>query len=223
MVNLEEKAHDLRLSFLKSRSISDAGHLSGVLGVMDILTALYYSVLKENNRFICGGYYYPGVYTILADKGIISQSQFRSMDTFGTSLYLDGSIRGTEISAFSSLGQSISMANGVLFANRINSNNHLCYTLVGDGELNEGQNWEAIDTASKYDLNARVIVSLNGSQLDGNTDEIKNLNLRDKFTASRWNVIEVESGNDPESISKILGSVPNGNSNHNDDSNNTLI
>ncbi len=194
----------------------NSGHPGGSLGCAEFLVALYSKImlkkdefemngLNEDIFFLSNGHISPVLYSVLARSGyfpIEELNTFRLLDSRlqGHPTTHEG-LPGIRI-ASGSLGQGMSVAIGAALSKKLNNDNHIVYSLHGDGELQEGQNWEAIMYASSNKIdNIICTIDLNGKQIDGATDDVLNMgNIKSKFEAFDWKVVEIENGNDIESI-----------------------
>lgn len=216
---LEDIASQVRRDILRMVHAVQSGHPGASLGCADFFTALYFEVLNHNPEFdmdgknedlffLSNGHISPVWYSVLARAGyfdISELSTFRKLDS-----RLQGHptthehLPGIRI-ASGSLGQGLSVAIGAALAKKINGDHSLVYALLGDGELQEGQNWEAFMFAphNKVD-NVIATIDYNGQQIDGPTEKVLSLeNLQGKFEAFGWHVI-TSDGNDMEGIVKAL-------------------
>ena len=194
----------------------NSGHPGGSLGCAEFLVALYSKImlkkdefemngLNEDIFFLSNGHISPVLYSVLARSGyfpIEELNTFRLLDSRlqGHPTTHEG-LPGIRI-ASGSLGQGMSVAIGAAISKKLNNDNHIVYSLHGDGELQEGQNCEAIMYASSNKIdNIICTVDLNGKQIDGATDDVLNMgNIKSKFEAFDWTVVEIENGNNIESI-----------------------
>jgi transketolase len=194
----------------------NSGHPGGSLGCTEFLVALYQEIMErkegfdmdgigEDLFFLSNGHISPLFYSVLARSGYFPVSElatFRKIDSRlqGHPTTHEG-LPGVRV-ASGSLGQGLSVAVGAAEAKKLNNDPHLIYSLHGDGELQEGQNWEAIMYASAKNIdNLIATVDYNGQQIDGSTDQVLSLgNLKAKFEAFDWTVVNIEKGNDLESI-----------------------
>ena len=194
----------------------NSGHPGGSLGCAEFLVSLYSKImlkkdefemngLNEDIFFLSNGHISPVLYSVLARSGyfpIEELNTFRLLDSRlqGHPTTHEG-LPGIRI-ASGSLGQGMSVAIGAAISKKLNNDNHIVYSLHGDGELQEGQNWEAIMYASSNKIdNIICTVDLNGKQIDGATDDVLNMgNIKSKFEAFDWTVVEIENGNNIESI-----------------------
>lgn len=217
---LKDFSTQVRRDIVRMVSAVNSGHPGGSLGCTEFMTALYQEVMDYSSQFnmdgknedlffLSNGHISPVLYSVLARSGFFPVSElatFRKIDTRlqGHPTTHEG-LPGVRMSA-GSLGQGLSVAIGAANAKKLNGDKHLVYTLHGDGELQEGQIWEAAMYASgkKVD-NLIATIDYNLKQIDGATDDVMPLgSLRDKFEAFGWEVLEVVKGNDLESIIAVL-------------------
>jgi transketolase len=184
-----------------------SGHIGGGLGAADLLTVMYYKYLNhrpedphwpERDRFILSnGHICPILYAILADRGYFPKEELRTLRKLGSMLQGHPSIikgtPGIELSG-GSLGNGHSFALGQALAARVTGRNYRVYCMVGDGDCQEGQTWEAAEAAAHYKVdNLTVLVDYNRCQIDGPTDEVMSMgDLPGKWRAFGWHVIEVD-------------------------------
>ncbi len=216
---LERVANELRILTLKAVYNAQSGHIGGSFSCAEIISALYFYKLKINpknplwedrDRFILSkGHAAPMLYAALARRGFFSEEEFiNNLRKIGGRFQGHPDMRktpGVEMTS-GSLGQGLSVAVGIaLGAKYIDKKNFRVYTLLGDGELDEGEAWEAFMSASKYKLdNLIYICDRNRVQLDGFTEEIMPLeNLRLKIESFGWEVLEID-GHNIETIIKAL-------------------
>ncbi|WP_435138790.1 transketolase [Formosa sp. A9] len=215
---LQDLTTQVRRDILRMVHKVNSGHPGGSLGCAEFLVALYNEImdrkegfdmdgLNEDLFFLSNGHISPVFYSVLAHAGyfpIEELSTFRLIDSRlqGHPTTHEG-LPGVRI-ASGSLGQGLSVALGAAQTKKLNGDTHLVYSLHGDGELQEGQNWEAIMYASAKKVdNIIATVDLNGQQIDGATDHVLPMgSLRAKFEAFGWDVIDIEQGNDIEAILK---------------------
>jgi transketolase len=185
-----------------------SGHPGGSLSCVEILTVLYFSVLRHDprspawelrDRFILSkGHAAPALYAILAEAGYFSVKKLPTLRKTGSMLqgHPDKNIPGVEVSS-GSLGQGLSIASGIALSARIDSRPFRTFVLMGDGECDEGQVWEAAMLASHYKLdNLVALIDRNGLQIDGLTEKILRLEpLSKKWAAFGWHVLEVDGHN----------------------------
>ena len=206
-MQLETIAKELRRDVIDMLYEAKSGHPGGSLSCIDILTVLYYEIMDlkydENgariDKFILSkGHAAPALYSVLAKKGIISKDELKYLRKTKGSLEGHPSIKtpGVDVGT-GSLGQGLSIANGMAIAKKIDNKEGYVYVLMGDGELEEGQVWEAMMTANKYKLgNLVMIVDYNGLQIDGSIKDVKALNnLAEKISSFGIEVIECNGHN----------------------------
>lgn len=213
---LEEQAKEIRRDIVKMIHDAKSGHPGGSLSCVDILVSVYSKMnlsldenLKRIDKFILSkGHAAPAYYAILSKKGFINYDDLFTLRNIDS--YLEGhpsnKINGVDVSS-GSLGQGLSIANGIALSKKINKKPGRVYCLCGDGEIEEGQIWEAMMTSNKYKLNnLTLIIDRNGLQIDGTTKEVKNVqNLENKIKSFGFNVIEVD-GHDIEKLLEALDS-----------------
>lgn len=215
---LNDLAIQVRRDILRMVHAVNSGHPGGSLGCTEFLVALYQNLMErkegfdmdginEDIFFLSNGHISPVFYSVLARSGYFPVSElatFRKLDSRlqGHPTTHEG-LPGVRM-ASGSLGQGMSVAIGAAQTKKLNNDSHLIYSLHGDGELQEGQNWEAIMYASAYKVdNLIATVDLNGKQIDGPTDEILHMgNLKTKFEAFGWDVLEIKEGNNLDAIIK---------------------
>lgn len=220
--DLENTAKKLRRHVITMISNAGSGHPGGSLSSADIVTALYFSIMRHNphnpkwedrDRFILSkGHAAPILYAALAECGYFPLEWLSTLRKTGTCLqgHTDSKLTpGVDVSA-GSLGQGLSVGIGMAIAAKMDSRNYRTYVLLGDGECQEGQIWEAAMFAPKYKLdNLTAIVDLNGIQLDGFTRDIMNVEpIADKWRAFNWQVLEID-GHDIKQILNSLNSAGN--------------
>jgi len=213
---LQDFTQQVRRDILRMVHKVNSGHPGGSLGCAEFFTCLYQEVMEystdfkmdgknEDLFFLSNGHISPVYYSVLAHSGFFpveELSTFRLIDSRlqGHPTTHEG-LQGVRI-ASGSLGQGMSVALGAAEAKKLNGDDKIIYTLHGDGELQEGQNWEAIMYASgkKVD-NLIATIDLNGKQIDGATDDVLPMgSVKAKFEAFGWDVLEVKQGNDVEAI-----------------------
>ena len=195
----------------------NSGHPGGSLGCTEFLVALYNEImdlkegefdmdgLNEDVFFLSNGHISPVFYSVLAHRGYFPVSELSTFRLLNSRLQghptTHEGLPGVRI-ASGSLGQGLSNALGAAQAKKLNNDKNLVYTLHGDGELQEGQNWEAIMYAAAKNVdNLIATIDFNGQQIDGSTDHVLNMgDLDAKFTAFGWDVIHIEKGNDVAAI-----------------------
>lgn len=214
---LEKFVTQVRRDILRQVHKVNSGHPGGSLGCAEFFTALYQEVMEHNNDFnmdgigedlffLSNGHISPVFYSVLARSGyfpVEELSTFRLIDSRlqGHPTTHEG-LPGVRI-ASGSLGQGMSVAIGAAETKKLNKDKHLVYTLHGDGELQEGQNWEAIMYAAGNKVDNLIsTIDLNGQQIDGATEQVLPMgNLKAKFEAFGWDVLQVEEGNN---INKVI-------------------
>jgi transketolase len=217
---LKNIATQVRRDALRMIHAVNSGHPGGALGCADLFTCLYFSVLDhkpvpfnmdgidEDIFFLSNGHISAGWYSVLARSGYFPISELATFRKINSRLQGHPTpaehLPGIRV-ASGSLGQGMSVAIGAALAKKINKETKLVYSLHGDGELDEGQNWEAAMYAgSKKVDNLISIIDHNGKQIDGPTDEVMPLgNLKAKFEAFGWRVFEM-NGNDIEEVLNML-------------------
>lgn len=213
---LEELTVQVRRDILRMVHAVNSGHPGGSLGCAEFFVAMYQHIMKrkegfdmdgqdEDIFFLSNGHISPVFYSVLARSGYFPVSElatFRKIDSRlqghpTTHSHLPG-VR----MASGSLGQGLSVGIGAALTKKLNQDENFVYVLMGDGELQEGQNWEALmyAAANKVD-NLIATIDLNGKQIDGATDEVLPMgSLRVKFEAFGWHVLEIEQGNNISAI-----------------------
>lgn len=207
---LKEIAKQIRRDIITMITEAKSGHPGGSLSMTDILTVLYFQQMRynpknpqweERDRFILSkGHGCSALYACLARAGYFPPEELLTFRKLNTRLQghpaLDKGLPGIENTS-GSLGQGLSIACGIALAGRLDKKNYRVYCLLGDGELNEGQVWEAILTVAHYKLdNLCAIVDYNGFQLDGRVEQIKNIiPLVNKWQAFGWKTIEIDGHN----------------------------
>lgn len=213
---LEQIASQVRRDIVRMVHGCQSGHPGGSLGCTDYFVALYFQELKndpsfnmngvgEDLFFLSNGHISPVFYSTLARAGYFPVSELATFRKINTRLQghptTHEGLPGIRI-ASGSLGQGLSVAIGAAQAKKLNKDNNLVFVLMGDGELQEGQVWEAAMYAphNKID-NLIAAVDYNGAQIDGSTEHVLSLgNLRAKWEAFGWDVLEIEKGNDMASV-----------------------
>ena len=206
---LRKIAKDIRISIIETVYNAKSGHPGGSLSCADILTVLYFNQMNINpekpnaegrDRFVLSkGHCSPALYSVLARKGYFDKEELKTFRKIGSNLqgHPDmNKVPGVDMTT-GSLGQGLSSAVGMALASKMDSAGCRVYCLIGDGEIDEGQIWEAAMTASKQKLdNLCVILDNNGLQLETNIDEILDpTSLHDKFSSFGFNVIECDGHN----------------------------
>jgi transketolase len=212
---LEDLVRQARIELVKMFSTGKAHHFGGSLSCVDVVTALYASKLKmdsvddpDRDRFIMSkGHTVPVQYVLMAMRGFIPMEELSTIKKLGTRLQGHPDVNKTPgIEApTGSLGMGLSYANGIALAARMNKQKFNIFVMMGDGELQEGQPWEAAMTSAHYKLgNVCVIVDANRFQSQGSVDDVLCIEpLEEKFKAFGWNVKRV-NGHNMEEIMKVL-------------------
>jgi transketolase len=213
---LNDLVTQVRRDILRMVHAVNSGHPGGSLGCTEFFVAMYQNLMNRKDTFemdgigedlffLSNGHISPVFYSVLARSGyfpVAELATFRKINTRlqGHPTTHDG-LPGVRMAA-GSLGQGLSIAIGAAQAKKLNNDQHTVYVLTGDGELQEGQNWEAIMYASAKKVdNLIATVDLNGKQIDGSTDEVLAMgSLKAKFEAFDWDVLEITEGNNLEAI-----------------------
>ena len=217
---LNDVCSQVRRDILRMVHANNSGHPGGSLGCVEYFVSLYFVLLKTKSQFdmnainedvfiLSNGHISPVYYSVMARKGFFDLkelSTFRSIDSRlqGHPTPHEG-LEGVRI-ASGSLGQGLSVAIGSAITKKLNNEKNIIYSLHGDGELQEGQNWEAImyASANKVD-NIIATIDYNKKQIDGSTDDVLPMgNLKSKFESFGWKVLEEENGNNIKSVISIL-------------------
>ncbi|MFC2049792.1 transketolase [Chloroflexota bacterium] len=214
---LEKMARQLRRHVINMIAAAGSGHPGGSLSAADIVTALYFNVLRhdpknlqwpDRDRFVLSkGHAAPILYAALAECGYFPVEELATLRKLGSRLqgHTDRTLTpGVEMSA-GSLGQGLSFGIGIALAGRLDKRNYHVYVLLGDGECEEGQVWEAAMFAPHFQLdNLTAIVDQNGIQLDGRCCDVMGIEpLADKWRAFNWHVIEID-GHDMSQVLQAL-------------------
>ena len=216
-MELEKKAHELRKKCIRMLYQAQSGHPGGSLSCMDILVALYNNVMnvrpedpawEDRDRFVLSkGHCCPALYTVLSDKGFFPESELATLRRFGSHLQGHPDMRKTPgIDANTgSLGQGISIAMGMALAAKLGKKSYRVFTLIGDGECQEGLVWEASMAAAHYGLdNFTVILDHNGLQIDGRNEDVMNIgDIVAKFASFGFETVVVD-GHDIGAVTAAL-------------------
>ena len=215
---LQDLTTQIRRDILRMVHKVNSGHPGGSLGCTEFLVALYNEIMERNDGFdmdgkdedlffLSNGHISPVFYSVLARAGYFPVEELNTFRLLNSRLQghptTHEGLPGVRI-ASGSLGQGMSVALGAAQTKKLNNDNRLIYSLHGDGELQEGQNWEAIMYASgkKVD-NIICTIDLNGQQIDGSTDTVLPMgSIKGKFEAFGWTVVEIDKGNDIDAILK---------------------
>lgn len=217
---LNNIASQVRRDIVRMVHACQSGHPGGSLGCTDFLVALYFDAMKRKEGFdmkakgedvfyLSNGHISPVFYSVLAHAGYFDKSELATFRKLNSRLQghptTHEGLPGIRI-ASGSLGQGLSVAIGHAIGKKLDKDENLIFSLHGDGELQEGQNWEAIMYASHNKVdNLIATIDYNGQQIDGPTSKVLSLgNLKTKFEAFDWKVLEVENGNDMQEILNVL-------------------
>lgn len=213
--NLKATATQVRRDIVRMVHAVQSGHPGGSLGCTDFLTALYFKAMKRNPGFnmdgtgedvffLSNGHISPVFYSVLARSGYFPVNELATFRKLNSRLQghptTHEHLPGVRI-ASGSLGQGMSVAIGAALAKKLNNDDNIVYSLHGDGELDEGQNWEAIMFAAHKKVDNLIsTVDYNGQQIDGPTSKVMDLgNLKAKFEAFGWQTLEMD-GNDMDAV-----------------------
>ena len=215
---LQDFSTQVRRDILRMVHAVNSGHPGGSLGCTEFFTVLYQQLMDrkpgfnmdgigEDLFFLSNGHISPAFYSVLARSGYFPVAELATFRKLNTRLQghptTHEGLPGIRV-ASGSLGQGMSVAIGAAQAKKLNGDNHLIYSLHGDGELQEGQNWEAIMYASAKKVdNLIATIDLNGQQIDGATDDVLPMgSIKAKFEAFDWDVMEIKEGNNVGAIIK---------------------
>ena len=216
--HLKDLATQVRRDILRMVHKVNSGHPGGSLGCVEFFVALYQELmdrkdyfemdgLEEDLFFLSNGHISPVYYSVLARSGYFPVEELNTFRLINTRLQghptTHEGLPGIRI-ASGSLGQGMSVAIGAAQAKKLNGENNIVYSLHGDGELQEGQNWEAIMYASAKKVDNLIsTIDLNGQQIDGSTDDVLPMgSIKQKFEAFGWIVLEIEEGNNIDAVIK---------------------
>ena len=219
-VDLNKIASQVRRDIVRMVHACQSGHPGGSLGCTDFLVALYFKVMKrkpgfdmdarnEDVFFLSNGHISPVFYSVLARSGYFEVAELATFRKINSRVQghptTHEHLPGIRI-ASGSLGQGLSVAIGAAITKKRNNDDSIVYSLHGDGELQEGQIWEAAMFAAHHKIdNLIATVDYNGQQIDGPVNEVMSLgNLKAKFEAFGWDVVDIEKGNDPKLIADAL-------------------
>lgn len=218
-MELEKIASQIRRDIVRMVAEVNSGHPGGSLGCTDFLTVLYFEIMNHNKNFnmdaknedvfyLSNGHISPVWYSVLARYGYFSVSELGTFRKLGSKLQghpsTDKKLPGIRM-ASGSLGQGLSCAIGTAITKKLNNDESIVYTLHGDGELQEGQIWEAAMYASAKKIdNLIATIDYNGRQIDGDVEDVLSLgNLKAKWEAFGWKTFEMDGHNVPEIISTL--------------------
>lgn len=221
--DLKTLTRDMRVDIIRMIEAAGNGHPGGSLSIIDILTVLYWKFLKhdpknpgweERDRFILSkGHACPALYAVMAKRGYFPHDELLTLRKLGSPLQGHPDrmrLPGIEFST-GSLGQGLSVGIGMAIAAKMDKKNWKTYVVLGDGEMQEGQCWEAFMSAPKWKLdNLIVILDHNNGQIDGPVDKVMNIEpVADKLRAFNWDV-QLIDGHDLDAIEKALTAAHNG-------------
>jgi len=218
--DLNNLVYQVRRDILRMVHQAKSGHPGGSLGCTEFFIVMFNKILNFNLPFskdginedvflLSNGHISPVYYSILSRIGFFELNELKTFRKINSRLQGHPtnhySLPGIRISS-GSLGQGLSVSIGAALSKKLNNDESLVYVLTGDGELQEGQNWEAFMFASANKIdNLIAVIDLNGQQIDGSTSDILDIgNLNDKLCSFGWEVIEIEEGNNMEEIFKTL-------------------
>lgn len=203
---LKSLVKSIRVNIIEMLAAAGSGHPGGSLSMVDILTVLYFEKMnvrpdmpkwKDRDRFVLSkGHAAPGLYSVLAERGYFPKEELINLRKIDAILQGHPDMKripGIDMST-GSLGQGLSVANGMALAAKLDKKSYRVYAIAGDGELQEGQIWEAAMSSAHYHLdNLTLIVDNNGLQIDGANAEVMNVDpIGDKFKAFGWHVLEID-------------------------------
>lgn len=217
MEELKNKAKIIRKDIINMLTEAKSGHPGGSLSASEILAYLYFKEMKvdakepnkqDRDRFVLSkGHGAPVLYSTLAEKGYFPKEELMKLRKTGNMLQGHPDMKGTPGVDMStgSLGQGLSAANGMALAGKLDYKDYRVFVLIGDGELQEGQIWEAAMTAAHYRLdNITAFIDNNGLQIDGFNKEVMNIEpIKEKWEAFGWHTINID-GHDFEQIEKAV-------------------
>ena len=225
MTNLSDFVIQVRRDILRMVHAVNSGHPGGSLGCAEFMVVLYQKIMKRNKDFtmdgenedlffLSNGHISPVFYSVLARSGYFPISELQTFRKINSRLQghptTHEGLPGVRI-ASGSLGQGFSVAIGAAISKKLNKENSIVYSLHGDGELQEGQNWEGImyAAANKID-NLVCTIDNNNKQIDGDLKDVLDMgNLEAKFDAFGWKVLTLEKGNDIDEVEKVLNEAKN--------------
>lgn len=207
-MDLEKIAKEIRKNILLQVYSANSGHPGGALSCTDILTSIYFNSINDGDKVILSkGHASAALYATLAEKGLIDKEELKTFRQLGSRLQGHPSLKKLDVvdSSSGSLGQGLSIANGIAMAFKLNRKKNNVYVILGDGEIQEGQVWEAAMTAAHYKLNNVIaFLDYNKMQIDGANDDVMTVKPVDKkFKAFGWNVQVIDGHNFDEIITAI--------------------
>lgn len=214
---LKKLANKIRIDVIDMIAEAKSGHPGGSLSCVDILTVLYFDKMytdvqdlsnPDRDRLVLSkGHAAPALYAVLANRGYFDRSELKTLRKYGSILQGHPDVNSTPglDMTTGSLGQGLSAANGIAIAGKLDNRDYYVYVIIGDGELQEGQIWEAAMTAAHYKLdNVIAFIDNNGLQIDGTNEEVMNIYpIDEKFKAFNWNVINID-GHDIDQIRNAI-------------------
>ena len=215
---LKKIANEVRIGIIEEVYNAQSGHPGGSLSIADILTVLYFNEMNIDEKkpnmpnrdrlVLSKGHASPALYSVLANRGFFEKDKlktFRKIDSNLQGHPDKNKVKGVDMTT-GSLGQGLSAANGMALAGKLNKSNYRVYCIFGDGELEEGQIWEAAMTSHHYKLdNLCVIVDNNNLQIDGKVEDVMNIYpIVDKFKSFGFEIIEID-GHNITQIMEALG------------------
>ena len=223
IVELKKVCSQVRRDIVRMVHGCQSGHPGGSLGCVEFFVSLYFDIMNHNTRFnmdgenedlffLSNGHISPVFYSVLARSGYFPIDELKTFRQIDSRLQghptTHEKLPGVRI-ASGSLGQGLSVAIGSALTKTLNADNNTVYCLCGDGELQEGQIWEAVMYAGAKKVNNLILsIDVNRQQICGSTDDILALgDLKEKFTAFNWKVLEVGNGNDIEAVLNTLNAA----------------
>ena len=215
---LKKIANEVRIGIIEEVYNAQSGHPGGALSVADILTVLYFNEMNVDEKnpdmpnrdrlVLSKGHASPALYSVLANRGFFEKDKlktFRKIDSNLQGHPDKNKVKGVDMTT-GSLGQGLSAANGMALAGKLNKSNYRVYCILGDGELEEGQIWEAAMTSHHYKLdNLCVIVDNNNLQIDGKVEDVMDIYpIEDKFKSFGFETIQID-GHNITQIMEALG------------------
>lgn len=205
---MEEIAKQVRKDILFEIYNAQSGHPGGALSCTDILVAIYFKLINEGDKVILSkGHASAALYAVLAEKGFFEREELKTFRKLGSRLQGHPSLHkipGVDAPS-GSLGQGLSIANGIALSFKLNKKENYVYCILGDGEIEEGQVWEAAMSSCHYKLNNVItFLDYNKLQIDGSNDEVmKVAPVKEKFESFGWYVREIDGHNFKEIISAV--------------------
>jgi transketolase len=216
---LKKIATQVRRDIVRQVHGCQSGHPGGSLGCTDLLVALFFNIMKHNNQFnmigegedlffLSNGHISPVIYSVLARSGYFDVSELATFRKLNSRLQghptTHEHLPGIRMSA-GSLGQGLSVAIGAAISKKLKNDSCMVYALMGDGEQNEGQIWEAVQFAPHHKVdNLIAIVDVNGQQIDGPTEQVmSNRNLANKYSAFGWQIVYMDGNNMADVVTSL--------------------